>query len=86
MPTAIVVGGGIGGVAAALALAGRGWSVEVLERHRRSRRSDRGFRCGPTPYVHWISSVSVLRCVRRQWRRCRPGFGMTVGDGSRAPT
>ncbi|MFI1241147.1 FAD-dependent monooxygenase [Nocardia salmonicida] len=32
MSTAIVVGGGIGGMAAALALAGRGWSVEVLER------------------------------------------------------
>lgn len=32
MSTAIVVGGGIGGTAAALALAGRGWSVQVLER------------------------------------------------------
>ncbi|WP_336086770.1 FAD-dependent monooxygenase [Nocardia sp. SSK8] len=31
MATAIVVGGGIGGMAAALALHGRGWSVEVLE-------------------------------------------------------
>ncbi|MFD6400542.1 FAD-dependent monooxygenase [Nocardia sp. NPDC060249] len=32
MSTAIVVGGGIGGMAAALALAGKGWSVQVLER------------------------------------------------------
>ncbi|MEU4812689.1 FAD-dependent monooxygenase [Nocardia fluminea] len=32
MSTAIVVGGGIGGLAAALALAGKGWSVQVLER------------------------------------------------------
>ncbi|MFD3746861.1 FAD-dependent monooxygenase [Nocardia sp. NPDC058633] len=32
MSTAIVVGGGIGGTAAALALVGRGWSVQVLER------------------------------------------------------
>ncbi|MFE1594773.1 FAD-dependent monooxygenase [Nocardia sp. NPDC058705] len=32
MPTAIVVGGGIGGLAAALALVGRGWDVQVLER------------------------------------------------------
>ncbi|MGY0498022.1 FAD-dependent monooxygenase [Nocardia sp. FBN12] len=32
MSTAIVVGGGIGGMAAALALVGRGWSVQVLER------------------------------------------------------
>src|SRR5918996_5752084 len=29
---AIVVGGGIGGLASALALLGRGWDVEVLER------------------------------------------------------
>jgi 2-polyprenyl-6-methoxyphenol hydroxylase-like FAD-dependent oxidoreductase len=29
---AIIVGGGIGGLASALALAGRGWEVEVLER------------------------------------------------------
>ncbi|MGS2810273.1 FAD-dependent monooxygenase [Nocardia sp. MW-W600-9] len=32
MSTAIVVGGGIGGLATALALTRRGWSVEVLER------------------------------------------------------
>ncbi|MEU8118274.1 FAD-dependent monooxygenase [Spirillospora sp. NPDC049024] len=30
--TAIVVGGGIGGLAAAVALTGRGWRVEILER------------------------------------------------------
>ncbi|WP_241661185.1 FAD-dependent monooxygenase [Thermomonospora catenispora] len=32
MPTAVVAGGGIGGLAAAAALTARGWSVRVLER------------------------------------------------------
>jgi 2-polyprenyl-6-methoxyphenol hydroxylase-like FAD-dependent oxidoreductase len=32
MSTAIVIGGGIGGLTAALALAGKGWEVSVLER------------------------------------------------------
>ncbi|MGO1835322.1 MAG: FAD-dependent oxidoreductase, partial [Actinomycetaceae bacterium] len=31
-PSAVVVGGGIAGLASALALAGTGWDVTVLER------------------------------------------------------
>ena len=37
MPTALIVGAGIGGLAAALAIRRRGWDVRVFERASSSR-------------------------------------------------
>ena len=46
---AIVVGGGIAGLASAIGLRERGWDVEVLEQAPALRRSVPGSRCGRMP-------------------------------------
>lgn len=48
MAHAVVIGAGIGGLTAALALAHKGWEVTILERAPRSSRWARGWRSHPT--------------------------------------
>ena len=45
--TIVIVGGGIGGLSAALALARRGWTVEVVERTNVFSEAGAGIQLGP---------------------------------------
>ncbi|MCK7624948.1 FAD-dependent monooxygenase [Streptomyces sp. RS10V-4] len=63
--TAIVAGGGIGGLAAALALAGRGWRVRVLERAARFGEVGAGLSLWPNG-VRALEALGVGAAVRAQ--------------------
>ena len=71
-PRALVVGGGIGGLAAAIAVRGAGWDVDVLERC--------GFGAAPGAGLSlWPNGVRALhelglgsRCWAGGWRWWRP--------------
>ena len=68
-PHVIVVGGGIGGLSAAFALARQGLRVRVLERARSSARSERESRSPRTAPGSCTSTGCWTR--RRSWVSCR---------------
>ncbi|MFC6014400.1 FAD-dependent monooxygenase [Nocardia lasii] len=65
MSTAIVVGGGIGGTAAALALLARGWSVEVFERAAEVAEVGSGISLWPNA-LRALDTLGVGAAVRAQ--------------------
>lgn len=98
MRTAVVVGGGIGGLAVAGALARTGWDVTLLERHERLRP-------GRAALVLWPNGIRALRAlgldagldgigtpvppsgIRRpdgHWL-LRPGESAVAADGAQVP-
>lgn len=62
--TAIVVGGGIGGLAAALALARQGIAVDLLEQSRTVGEIGAGLQIGPNAFAA-LQSLGVADAVRR---------------------
>jgi 2-polyprenyl-6-methoxyphenol hydroxylase-like FAD-dependent oxidoreductase len=73
MPTALIVGAGIGGLAAALALRGSGWDVRVLERARSPR--ELGFALLLAP-----NAVRALRSLGVAERVIAGGFVAGIGE------
>lgn len=77
---ALVIGAGIAGLAAAAALAGRGWEVEVLERSPDLRASGGGI--GITPNgLHALATVGAVERVRARSVVQREG-GVRLPTGS----
>jgi succinate dehydrogenase/fumarate reductase flavoprotein subunit len=54
--TAIVIGSGFGGLAAAIRLSVRGWRVQVLERLPSSRCRSSSSSCGSWLAVGWLTT------------------------------
>jgi salicylate hydroxylase len=87
---AIVVGGGIGGVTAALCLARTGWSVTVLEQAPAFGEVGAGLQIGPNAsrVLHDLGLEEPLRAVAclpervvlRHWRRGRELWQMPLGE------
>jgi salicylate hydroxylase len=87
---AIVVGGGIGGVTAALCLARSGWSVIVLEQAPAFAEVGAGLQIGPNAsrVLHDLGLEEPLRAVAclpehavlRHWRRGRELWRMPLGE------
>lgn len=71
----VIVGGGIGGMAAALACSRSGWSVQLLERTREFREVGAGIQLGPNVMrlLHQWGMESDLKRVAAypQWLRVR---------------
>ncbi|MEU4579717.1 hypothetical protein [Nonomuraea sp. NPDC023979] len=64
-PRAVVIGGEIGGLATALALARTGWQVTVLEQAREVRAVGAGITLAPNAVAPWTGSGSGANCARR---------------------
>ncbi|HLU75861.1 MAG TPA: NAD(P)-binding protein [Nonomuraea sp.] len=79
---AVVVGGGIGGLAAAVALHRVGWRVTVLERAPEFTEIAPGWRSGPTPCAPSPRSGRPVRCVMSPESRPSAGCGTAPGGGS----
>ncbi|WP_262285653.1 FAD-dependent oxidoreductase [Micromonospora sp. MA102] len=78
-PHAIVVGAGIGGLAAALALHRRGWRVTVLERAAAPRELGTGLTLMANA-LHGLDALGVGDPIRRQGVPDSPG-GLRTADG-----
>src|SRR4051812_16731398 len=90
----VVVGGGVGGLAAALELARRGFEVAVLERHaevggKASERTEGGYRWDEGPSIlvmPWVYRT-LLEASRLDpdaylpLRRLDPAFRVVLSDG-----
>ncbi|MGW5667740.1 FAD-dependent monooxygenase, partial [Micromonospora sp. NPDC003776] len=81
---AVVVGGGIGGLAAAIGLRAAGWDVTVRE--RAAALPERGTGLGIWPAaLRALDALGVGEEVRRRGRR-QPGGAILRPDGSRIAT
>ncbi len=93
-PGAVVVGGGVGGLAAALELARRGYDVTLLERHpelggKASQRAEAGFRWDEGPslvvmpwvYTTLFESAGLDPAAYLPMRRLDPAFRVILTDG-----
>ena len=68
----LIAGGGIGGAAAALALARQGWPVRVLEQLREFGEIGAGIQLGPNVYkmletLGLTGAIDAPRCDRMPW-------------------
>ncbi|MCT2592065.1 FAD-dependent monooxygenase [Streptomyces sp. N2-109] len=79
--SAIIVGGGIGGLAAALHLRARDWDVEVRERAAGLPRTGTALGIWPSA-LHALDSIGVGATVRTLGR-AQTGGGFVRADGSR---
>ncbi|MFI6369157.1 NAD(P)-binding protein [Nocardia sp. NPDC050630] len=79
MSEAVIVGGGIGGLAAAVAFLRQGWEVEVLERRPRSLPPAWVCLCGPTRFAPGTRSISAIGYVNVPSRKGRRVSGIARG-------
>ena len=83
---AIIVGGGIAGLASALALSRRGWQVEVLERAPRFTEVGAGLALWPNG-LRALDALRLGEHVRAGlFSRGRPASGTPPRGGCLAPT
>ena len=75
-PPVLVVGGGIGGLAAALALARRGFSVKVIEQAQELGEIGAGIQLGPNAFAAFDALGAGARA--RATRAARPTGGATA--------
>jgi len=73
----LIAGGGIGGLAAAYALARKGFAVRVLEQAPEFREIGAGIQLGPNVFralekLGLKEAVSPMRIGRRPWRCAAP--------------
>ena len=83
---AIIVGGGIAGLASTVALARHSWQVEVFERAPEFTEVGAGLSLWPNALraldaLGWVSLSAAGLC----WR-ARPAYGTPPGGGCHAPT
>ena len=80
--TAIVVGAGVGGLAAAIALRHAGWAVTVLERSPRLRESGAGWSFSPNA-MRAATLLGVERDLRAISCPVKPAaiYGVPTGRG-----
>lgn len=70
-PHAVIIGGGVGGLTAAVALHDRGWAVTVCEPSTSPGAVDTGLGILPTGYAYCAPSASVKPSTRPQPGRLR---------------
>lgn len=83
---AVIAGGGIGGLASALALTRHGWEVEVLERAAAFTEAGAGLSLWPNGLRALDASVWASRSGSEPCWRARPASGTLPGGGCPAPT
>lgn len=76
-PPILIAGGGIGGLAAAIALARKGWPVTLLEKHKKAPEEGAGIQLGPngTRILHELGIATHLKHLIAEPR------GIRVMDG-----
>src|SRR5262249_26253327 len=81
MPTALIVGAGIGGLAAGLSLRQAGWSVRIFERAASPRELGFALLLAPNA-MHALAALGLAEHVRREGA-VATGGEMRRPDGSR---
>ena len=83
---AIITGGGIAGLASALALTRRGWQVEVFERALEFTEAGAGLSLWPNALRRWTPLGWASRSAAGPRWPGRPVSGMPLAGGCPVPT